>query len=85
MSSDGRSADISRDGGVLMIDDDSVVADGSEPTAPASPRTLYSERAVARARRAKAHGLTDRPGRWRDRKTRTLEEALDAVLGEVEV
>jgi len=31
-----------------------------------------------------AHGLTDRPGRWRDRKTRTLEEALDAVLGEIE-
>lgn len=32
-----------------------------------------------------AHGLTDRPGRWRDRKTRTLEEALNAVLGEIEV
>ncbi|WP_251828817.1 hypothetical protein [Streptomyces sp. ATCC 21386] len=32
-----------------------------------------------------AHGLTDRPGRWRDRKTRTLEEALEAVLGEIEV
>lgn len=32
-----------------------------------------------------AHGLTDRPGRWRDRKSRTLEEALDAVLGEIEV
>ncbi|MYS41053.1 hypothetical protein GTY23_07310 [Streptomyces sp. SID5998] len=31
-----------------------------------------------------AHGLTDRPGRWRDRKTRTLEEALDTVLGEIE-
>ncbi|MFI2669255.1 hypothetical protein ACH5AU_06745 [Streptomyces albidoflavus] len=32
-----------------------------------------------------AHGLTDRPGRWRVRKIRTLEEALDAVLGEIEV
>ncbi|MET7937992.1 hypothetical protein [Streptomyces sp. NPDC005322] len=32
-----------------------------------------------------AHGLTDRPGRWRDRKTRTLEEALGPVLGEIEV
>ncbi|OKJ75427.1 hypothetical protein AMK30_13820 [Streptomyces sp. CB02460] len=32
-----------------------------------------------------AHGLTDRPGRWRDRKTRTLEEALNAVLGEIEL
>ncbi|RAS23525.1 hypothetical protein BCL80_11613 [Streptomyces avidinii] len=34
---------------------------------------------------ALVHGLTDRPGRWRDRKTRALEEALDAVLGEIEV
>lgn len=31
-----------------------------------------------------AHGLTGRPGRWRDRKTRTLEEALDLILGEIE-
>ncbi|MFD7863687.1 hypothetical protein [Streptomyces sp. NPDC059783] len=31
-----------------------------------------------------AHGLTDRPGRWRDRKTRTLEEALGVILGEIE-
>jgi hypothetical protein len=31
-----------------------------------------------------AHGLTGRPGRWRDRKTWTLEEALGVVLGEIE-
>ncbi|MGM9440783.1 hypothetical protein ACTAF0_11035 [Streptomyces murinus] len=31
-----------------------------------------------------AHGLTGRPGRWRDRKTRTLEEALGVILGEIE-
>ncbi|MFJ6128975.1 hypothetical protein ACIQKE_28260 [Streptomyces griseoviridis] len=31
-----------------------------------------------------AHGLTGRPGRWRDRKTRTLEEALGLILGEIE-
>ncbi|TCR23060.1 hypothetical protein [Streptomyces sp. BK205] len=31
-----------------------------------------------------AHGLTRRPGRWRDRKTRTLEEALGVILGEIE-
>jgi hypothetical protein len=31
-----------------------------------------------------AHGLTDRPGRWRDRKSRTLEQSLGLVLGEVE-
>ncbi|WP_240678048.1 hypothetical protein [Streptomyces griseoviridis] len=30
------------------------------------------------------HGLTGRPGRWRDRKTRKLEEALGVILGEIE-
>ncbi|MGW4840371.1 hypothetical protein [Streptomyces globisporus] len=43
-----------------MAGDDSVVADGSEPAAPASPRTPYSERPVARVRRAKAHELIER-------------------------
>jgi hypothetical protein len=31
-----------------------------------------------------AHGLTGRPGRWRDRKSRALEEALGVILGEIE-
>ncbi|MFF7258222.1 hypothetical protein [Streptomyces microflavus] len=31
-----------------------------------------------------AHGLTGRPGRWRDRKSRTLEEALGVILREIE-
>ncbi|MDX2960164.1 hypothetical protein [Streptomyces acidiscabies] len=31
-----------------------------------------------------AHGLADRPGRWRDRKSRTLEQSLGLVLGEIE-
>ncbi|MGW5442754.1 hypothetical protein [Streptomyces asiaticus] len=31
-----------------------------------------------------AHGLTSRPGRWRDRKSRTLEEALGVIVGEIE-
>lgn len=31
-----------------------------------------------------AHGLTDRSGRWRDRKSRTLEEALSVILKEIE-
>jgi len=31
-----------------------------------------------------AHGLTGRPGRWRDRKSRTLEQSLGLVLGEIE-
>ncbi|MFF9773613.1 hypothetical protein ACF1HJ_08065 [Streptomyces sp. NPDC013978] len=43
-----------------MIDDDSAVAGDSEPTVPASPRTPYSERPVARARRAKAQELIER-------------------------
>jgi hypothetical protein len=30
------------------------------------------------------HGLTGRPGRWRDRKSRTLEQSLGLVLGEIE-
>lgn len=60
MSSGWRSADTLRDGGVLMIDDDSAVADGSEPAATANPRTPYNERPVARARRAKAHELIER-------------------------
>ncbi|GGS45214.1 hypothetical protein AB0E75_23180 [Streptomyces griseoviridis] len=43
-----------------MIDDDSAVAGGSEPAVPASPRTPYSERPVARARPAKAQELIER-------------------------
>ncbi|MEU3373517.1 hypothetical protein ABZ734_24025 [Streptomyces sp. NPDC006660] len=43
-----------------MIDDDSVGADGGEPTEPAQPRSPYSERPVARARRAKAQELIER-------------------------
>ncbi|MFF4760163.1 hypothetical protein [Streptomyces sp. NPDC001292] len=31
-----------------------------------------------------AHGLTRRPGRWRDRKSRTLEQALGVVFEEIE-
>lgn len=68
MSSDWRSADALRDRGVLMIDDNSEVTGASEPAVPASPRTPYSERRVARARRAKAHELIERlvaEGRFR--------------------
>ncbi|WP_164497177.1 hypothetical protein [Streptomyces leeuwenhoekii] len=43
-----------------MIDDDSTVAGGSEPAEPAKPRSPYSERPVARARRAKAQELVER-------------------------
>ncbi|MFJ3930669.1 hypothetical protein [Streptomyces sp. NPDC090029] len=43
-----------------MIDDDSAYAGASESVMPAKPRTPYSERPVARARRAKAQELIDR-------------------------
>jgi hypothetical protein len=49
-----------RDGGILMIDDDSAGAGGSDPAVPASPQVPYSERPVARARRAKAQELIER-------------------------
>ncbi len=60
MSSGWRSADVMRDRWLLMIDDDSAVADGGEPTEPAKPRPPYSERPVARARQAKAQELIER-------------------------
>ncbi|THA69385.1 hypothetical protein E6R60_30820 [Streptomyces sp. A0642] len=56
-----RSAHAGRDGGALMIDDDCADAVGSEPAAPANPRTPYAERSVARAPRAKAHDLKQFP------------------------
>nr|WP_239150484.1 hypothetical protein [Streptomyces sp. SID13588] len=57
-----------RDRCLLVIDDDSAVGDGGEPTEPAKPRSPYSERPVARARRAKAQELIERlvaEGRFR--------------------
>lgn len=40
--------------GILITDDDSAVAHGSESTASTGPRPPYSERPVVRARQAKA-------------------------------
>src|SRR3954469_22734925 len=47
------------------------------------PESMDSERS-ARLVVELAHGLTGRPGRWRDRKSRTLEEALGVIVGEIE-
>lgn len=60
VSGDWRSTDALRDRGFLMIDDDSVVTGGSEPAVSAKPRAPYSERPLARARRAKAQELVKR-------------------------
>ncbi|MET9502483.1 hypothetical protein ABZY42_12250 [Streptomyces sp. NPDC006622] len=52
--------DALRDRWLLMIDDDSAIAGGGEPTEPAKPRSPYGERPVARARRTKAQDLLER-------------------------
>lgn len=47
MSPGWRSADAMRDRWLLVIDDDSRVADGGEPAEPAKPRSPCSERLIA--------------------------------------
>ncbi|MFE3991926.1 hypothetical protein ACFXPW_09630 [Streptomyces goshikiensis] len=44
-----------------MIDDDSAVVGSDAPTEPAKPRSPYSERPIARAWRATAQDLIERP------------------------
>lgn len=48
------------------------------------PQSTNPERAV-RLVVELDHGRTSRPGRWRDRKSGTLEESLGVILGEIEV
>jgi hypothetical protein len=69
-----------REGGV------DVVVDGFEYAVTVRqefPQSTNPER-FARLVVEVAHGLTSRPGRWRDRKDRTLEQALGVILGEIE-
>ncbi|MGW1109258.1 hypothetical protein [Streptomyces sp. NPDC002540] len=75
-----RSSFFPREGGV------DVAVDGFAYTVTARqefPESTDPERS-ARLVIELAHGLTGRPGRWRDRKSRTLEEALGVILGEIE-
>ncbi|MEV0038529.1 hypothetical protein [Streptomyces sp. NPDC050804] len=70
----------SREGGV------DVAVDGFTYTVTVRqefPESVDPERS-ARLVVELGHGLTGRPGRWRDRKGRTLEEALGVILGEIE-
>ncbi|MEU6172402.1 hypothetical protein ABZ832_10760 [Streptantibioticus parmotrematis] len=70
-----------REGGV------SVVVDGfacSVPVKQEFPQSNNPERA-ARLVVELDHGHTSRPGRWRDRKSGTLEDSLSVILGEIEV
>jgi hypothetical protein len=69
-----------REGGV------DVVVDGFPYTVTARqefPQSTNPERA-ARLVVELDHGRSSRPGRWRDRKARVLEDALGVILGEIE-
>lgn len=72
---------LQREGGV------SVVVDGFACNVTVKqefPQSNKPERA-ARLVVELDHGLTSRPGRWRDRKSGTLEDSLGVILGEIEV
>ncbi|MFJ8956484.1 hypothetical protein ACIRO1_41025 [Streptomyces sp. NPDC102381] len=75
-----RSSFSSREGGVDVMVDGFAYTVSVRQEFPESTNPERSARLVVEL----AHGLTDRPGRWRDRKSRTLEEALGVILGEIE-
>ncbi|MFE3856121.1 hypothetical protein ACFXPN_33945 [Streptomyces griseorubiginosus] len=70
-----------REGGVSVVVDGFV---GSVTVKQEFPQSTNPERA-ARLVVELDHGRTSRPGRWRDRKSGTLEDSLGLVLGEIEV
>ncbi len=75
-----RSAFYPREGGVDVAVDGFAYTVSARQEFPESTNPERSTRLVLEL----AHGLGDRPGRWRDRKSRTLEEALGVILGEIE-
>lgn len=75
-----RSSYSRREGGVDITVDGFAYTVSARQEFPESTNPERSARLVVEL----AHGLTDRPGRWRDRKSRTLEEALGVILGEIE-
>ncbi|MEO3975694.1 hypothetical protein [Streptomyces sp. CAU 1734] len=77
---EGRSYYSLREGGV------DVVVDGFAYTVTVRqefPQSTNPDR-TARLAIELDHGRSSRPGRWRDRKGRTLEDSLGVVLGEIE-
>ncbi|MET7716430.1 hypothetical protein [Streptomyces sp. NPDC005407] len=68
------------EGGVDVVVDGFAYAVTVRQEFPQSTNPERSARLVVEI----VHGLTGRPGRWRDRKGRTLEQALGVVLGEIE-
>lgn len=75
-----RSSFFPREGGVDAAVDGYAYTVTIRPEFPESADPDCSARVVVEL----AHGLTGRPGRWLYRKSRTLEEALGVILGEIE-
>ncbi|QJT07189.1 hypothetical protein G9272_33710 [Streptomyces asoensis] len=69
-----------REGGVDVVVDGFAYPVTIRQEFPESTDPERSARLVVEV----AHGLTGRSGRWRDRKSRTLEQSLGLVLGEIE-
>ncbi|WP_327357662.1 hypothetical protein [Streptomyces sp. NBC_01304] len=69
-----------REGGVEVVVDGFTCTVTVRQEFPQSTNPERSERLVIEL----DHGRSVRPGRWRDRKARVLEDALGVILGEVE-
>jgi hypothetical protein len=69
-----------REGGVDVVVDGFAYTVTVRQEFPQSTNPERSERLVIEL----DHGRSDRPGRWRDRKARVLEDALGVILGEIE-
>ncbi|MGW0763303.1 hypothetical protein ACWD1Y_43760 [Streptomyces sp. NPDC002814] len=70
-----------REGGVSVVVDGFVCNVTVKQEFPQSNKPERAARLVVEL----DHGLTSRPGRWRDRKSGTLEDSLGVILGEIEV
>ncbi|MGN5380749.1 hypothetical protein ACQ4WX_37520 [Streptomyces lasalocidi] len=69
-----------REGGVDVVIDGFAYTVTVKQEFPQSTNPERSARLVVEL----DHGRSDRPGRWRDRKARVLEDALGVILGEIE-
>ena len=75
-----RSPFYGREGGVDVVVDGFAYTVTVRQEFPQSTNPERSARLVVEV----AHGLTGRSGRWRDRKNRSLEQALGVILAEIE-